>query len=150
MRVDGERSYLCLAITRDGTTWEKPSLGLIDFDGSRNNNMIADIDRRRLCMCYMFPDPRSGIPQDERVKAIVWTDGHRYCHWSWNNQVGLKRVLLGSANGEVFHEIREAANSLRSDRFNAFDGGCVFWSEEEQLFVAYFRWWDEMLPIHAP
>jgi hypothetical protein len=44
-REDGEstdsprRPFLCLARSHDGVTWEKPSLGLVEFAGSRANNI---------------------------------------------------------------------------------------------------------------
>lgn len=40
--VDGapRRPYLCLARSRDGLTWEKPALGLVEFAGSRENNIV--------------------------------------------------------------------------------------------------------------
>ena len=148
VRVDGESSYLCLARSRDGVLWEKPELGLIEFDGTRANNIIADAQGRRLGMCYTFLDPRPGAPANERVKAIAWTDGKRYYHWSRNNKGNLKMVLLASANGEVFHEMDGYADTLRSDRPNAFDGGSIFWSPVEQCFVGYFRWWDEEATRH--
>jgi hypothetical protein len=31
--------YLCYATSNDGITWKKPSLGIFDFKGSRNNNI---------------------------------------------------------------------------------------------------------------
>ncbi|HRE80929.1 MAG TPA: hypothetical protein PLN52_07760 [Opitutaceae bacterium] len=148
VRVDGESSYLCLARSRDGIHWEKPELGLIEFDGTRANNIIADAQGRRLGMCYTFLDPRPGTPANERVKAIAWTDGKRYYHWARNNKGNLKMVLLASANGEVFQEMEGYANTLRSDRPNAFDGGSIFWSAEEQCFVGYLRWWDEGAAPH--
>lgn len=40
--VDGapRRPYLCLAVSRDGLTWEKPVLGLVEFAGSKSNNIV--------------------------------------------------------------------------------------------------------------
>jgi len=37
-----ERKYtvLCYATSRDGVTWEKPNLGLVEFNGSKNNNIV--------------------------------------------------------------------------------------------------------------
>ncbi len=35
-----EGSTICVATSKDGIHWEKPSLGLVDFAGSRRNNMI--------------------------------------------------------------------------------------------------------------
>mgnify|MGYP003316074152 CR=1 FL=1 len=31
---------ICYATSQDGIEWEKPNLGLIDFNGSKNNNII--------------------------------------------------------------------------------------------------------------
>lgn len=31
--------YLCYATSKDGITWEKPNLGIIEFKGSKNNNI---------------------------------------------------------------------------------------------------------------
>lgn len=45
-RVDGavggapRRPFLCLARSRDGVTWEKPELGLVEFAGSKRNNIV--------------------------------------------------------------------------------------------------------------
>lgn len=36
------RRPLCYAISRDGLKWEKPELGLIEFRGSRRNNIVGD------------------------------------------------------------------------------------------------------------
>lgn len=33
--------YLCYAHSTDGVTWEKPNLGLVDYDGTRNNNILV-------------------------------------------------------------------------------------------------------------
>ena len=33
---------LCYAESTDGIHWEKPELGLIEFDGSRRNNIVMD------------------------------------------------------------------------------------------------------------
>ncbi len=32
---------LCYAISRDGITWQKPNLGLVEYDGSTNNNLVV-------------------------------------------------------------------------------------------------------------
>ena len=40
---------LCYATSTDGIHWEKPSLGLIEFNGNSNNN---------ICLLYTSPSPR--------------------------------------------------------------------------------------------
>ena len=34
--------YLCLAVSNDGVSWEKPDLGIVDFQGSKQNNILRD------------------------------------------------------------------------------------------------------------
>jgi len=44
----GGRMSLCYATSTDGTHWEKPNLGLVEYNGSKQNNIIE------------FPEPRPG------------------------------------------------------------------------------------------
>jgi hypothetical protein len=39
------RSRLCYAISQDGLNWEKPILGLVEYHGSRDNNILLE-DRK--------------------------------------------------------------------------------------------------------
>jgi len=41
--VNYERTHcvLCYANSKDGVHWEKPNLGLVEFNGSKNNNIVA-------------------------------------------------------------------------------------------------------------
>jgi hypothetical protein len=38
----GAKDVLCYAESSDGVTWEKPNLGLCEFDGSKSNNIVYD------------------------------------------------------------------------------------------------------------
>ncbi|MHB0874819.1 MAG: glycoside hydrolase family protein [Anaerolineae bacterium] len=37
-----KRRFICYATSSDGIHWEKPGLGQVDFDGSRDNNIVVD------------------------------------------------------------------------------------------------------------
>jgi len=37
-----DKRFVCYAVSRDGFHWEKPSLGQVWFDGSRDNNIVVD------------------------------------------------------------------------------------------------------------
>lgn len=150
---------LCLALSRDGITWEKPSLGLVAHNGSTDNNIIADDRGHPIGMGLSFLDPRPDTPRDERIKILIWSDGERYYHYPLHNPAGapptsttwrpgVRLVILGSADGHRFREL-PLQSDLRSPLPNAFDGGSLFWSEEEQQFVGYFRFWDENPATHA-
>ncbi|MSU65382.1 MAG: hypothetical protein EXS38_04600 [Opitutus sp.] len=150
---------LCLAVSADGVHWDKPNLGLVPFNGSKDNNIVTDGRGRKIGMGFSFFDPRPAVPENERVKVLIWSDGERYYHYPLDNQAGAKplsvewrkgvrTVLLGSTDGRAFHEVPLHAN-LTSRLPNSYDGGSIFWSETEQQFVGYFRWWDEHPEPHA-
>ncbi len=144
-KEDASSVYLCLATSRDGIHWERPELGLVEFQGSKANNITASSNGTSQTFMFTFYDPRPGIPADERVKGIDMRDGERRAGAAGK---GLRAAILGSADGRVWHDLNLGAD-LQSDWPNAFDGGSVFWSETEQLFVGYFRWWDTEAPRHA-
>jgi hypothetical protein len=37
---EGSTSYFCMAESKDGITWVKPNFGLVEFEGSKNNNIL--------------------------------------------------------------------------------------------------------------
>ena len=61
-REGPDTQYLCLATSKDGITWEKPSLGLVDFRGSKDNNIVAYENGHAFPACFTFLDPRPGVP----------------------------------------------------------------------------------------
>ena len=66
-KVDNvEGSYVCYAESDDGFTWERPELGLVDYEGSTSNNIISS--ERDHHLGNVFVDPSA--PADERYKAI--------------------------------------------------------------------------------
>ena len=56
------------AESRDGVLWERPALGLIDFQGSRQNNLVWDGPGGNMSV---FKDERPGVPGDQRYKAVT-------------------------------------------------------------------------------
>ena len=39
-RVWFDHAYYCYAESKDGINWTKPNLGIVDFEGSTNNNIV--------------------------------------------------------------------------------------------------------------
>jgi len=71
-RYDGYRGKTghkyALAISKDGIHWEKPNLGLVEFDGSKENNLFPTPDNRRLV--HVVFDPEDPDPQ-RRYKGLL-------------------------------------------------------------------------------
>ena len=62
----------CYAESRDGRTWIKPSLGLVEYDGSKENNIIWDGFGNHNFMVFLDTNPKT--PPQERYKALA--SGH--------------------------------------------------------------------------
>ena len=57
----------CLAVSEDGINWERPNLGLVEFEGSKDNNILPPGS-----MTPSFKDPRETDPS-KRYKHMDWT-----------------------------------------------------------------------------
>jgi len=118
---DGECT--CYAESKDGIHWTKPTLGLFEMNGNRENNVIlaqhAPLSHN---FCPML-DSRAGVPDEERYKALAGT-----------RKTGL--VAFVSADGVHWKKMREEPVITEG----AFDSQNVpMWSEHEQRYVCYFR-----------
>ncbi|MBI2190821.1 MAG: hypothetical protein HYU36_02405 [Planctomycetes bacterium] len=57
---------VCLAVSRDGIQWEKPDLGLVEFQGSKRNNILPE----ESFLPYFFQDLHEQHPA-KRYKGLV-------------------------------------------------------------------------------
>ena len=74
-----EPVYQCYATSRDGIHWERPSLGLVEYEGSTANNISASGRRLR---GYGDPGTNGGVldcpemaglePPERRYKSVGW------------------------------------------------------------------------------
>ena len=82
---DGRRAGF--ARSRDGIRWEKPDLGVVDYEGSRNNNLIAVEGDPKALIVHVLMHP--GAPPDRRYVGLCWlgargreavasSDGYRF------------------------------------------------------------------------
>ena len=64
----------CLATSRDGIHWERPSLGLVKFGGSKDNNiLLTEKDKALGYICHNFSpflDTNPDASKLERYKAV--------------------------------------------------------------------------------
>lgn len=125
-KSEGSTSYFCYAESRDGITWVKPKLGLVEFQGSKENNILlapAPKEDPWTQSISPFLDTRPGVPADERYKAV----GGQWPH-------GL--YVLVSPDGIKWRKWREQA-VFKDGAFDSLN--VAFWSETEQCYVLYFR-----------
>jgi len=108
---------VCYAESQDGRAWQRPELGLVEFKGSRRNNILPDIqrlptvvydprepdpDRRYKC----FGESATGMLQREEGHLLTSADGLR-----WRNQPSPRRY-----SGPRPYWASEFHSVLRDDR----------------------------------
>lgn len=122
---DGKKTQnTCYAESRDGIVWNKPSLGLIEISGSKENNVVLDFD----------PVAHNFSPFIDRNPAAK--PAQKYKALGGSSKTGL--IAYVSADGIRWKKLQE--ESVFTDGY--FDSQNVsFWSESEKMYVCYFRAW---------
>jgi hypothetical protein len=73
-------TFICYAESTDGIHWERPSLGICEYKGSKDNNIIIrseDIPEKQTMFdnFFVFKDTNKNCPDDERYKAVAFACG---------------------------------------------------------------------------
>ena len=65
------RSFICYAESTDCLHWVKPELGLFDFNGSKDNNIIIDESLHpNIDNFFVFKDTNPACPPERLFKAV--------------------------------------------------------------------------------
>ena len=123
---------LCYAESGDGVRWEKPSLGLVPFRGSTENNIVAPLlERQSMQGATVYRDERA--PADERYK--LWSkfrptdsqiaEGTRSGLWAMHSPDGI--------HWQTYPDQPNPPNQS-CDTQNMF-----FWDETFKCYVGYTR-----------
>lgn len=144
--VGDQNGVGCVAVSKDGEHWQKPVLNLFKHPEWRETNIIiAETGLAELSFPFApWVDSRPGVAGNERIKGLTCEPVSGAKHTAMNDPGGAKRMVLWvSPDGCRFY--RDPARSqLVTDIRNAFDGGnTLFWSEAEQQYVLYIRWYDD-------
>ena len=89
--IDSRGSVNCLATSEDGVHWERPSLGLVEFEGSTDNNILPAASGN-LPMSPAFLDLHEKDPA-KRYKAVTGVTG------MGSTQAPMKKYLFYSPDG---------------------------------------------------
>ena len=114
----------CYAESADGIHWTKPDLGLVEVNGSTQNNVILSHNGQ---FCPLI-DTRPGVPDTERYKANG-RDQQRP-----NSLVGYV-----SADGIRWTKLRDEPIVPMALENNFDSQNAMFWSEVESRYVLYAR-----------
>ena len=130
----------CYAESSDGSEWTRPSLGIVDIDGSTDNNVIIGPKSPAIRHNFTpFLDTRPGIDTSERFKALGGLFDHDRREATTH---GL--LLYGSADGIHWNQLQNEPvinQSHRGPLLTDTSSNPTFWSEIEDRYVSYMRDW---------
>ena len=126
------------AESTDGVHWERPTLGIFEFNGSRDNNIVLQgTEAKALCV---FKDGNPNTLDSERYKAI-----------GVGPPIDKRATLRGFTSPDGVHWQaldRDPILIAPDDPWPMFDSHNVaFWDTLQNRYVAYARGWIP-LPIH--
>jgi len=128
------REYTCVAFSADGVTWTRPSLGLFEFEGSRDNNIIWTGPEKSYSESHNFSpfiDANPTCRPDQRYKAVSLSKtgppgGDR------------RKVLYAFASSDGLHWRRLGDDPIIVE--GAFDShNTAFWDTVQKQYVCYLR-----------
>ena len=152
---EGVRRSAChYAVSRDGLNWEKPALGLVEFDGSAENNIL-----------FVESENVRGTPSYWVIKDYAEPDSarrYKMMRHSWDFQG--RAAQMGWSPDGIHWTFSEFGNMTGSiDSQNVF-----FWDNRTGQYVGYFRshasglrsvaratspdtfHWSRMTTVHSP
>ena len=114
----------CMAESRDGIVWSRPSLGLYEFNGSRENNIV--LTGSSGCCFAPFKDSNPDAPASERYKAVE------------ASYAGGEPKLMGfvSADGKRWKPAKPDP-LLTDGQFDSLN--VVFWDSVRSKYTAIYR-----------
>lgn len=135
--VGVNKSFLAYAESVDGTNWVKPNLGVFEFNGSKNNNIVLRTEKVgnynvTAGLPGVFKDQNPNAPQDERYKALI----------------------VSSAQGTDYHGLLAYKSpdgihwKLMTDKLiltdDAFDNqNIAFWDTQTKEYRIFWRYWTK-------
>ena len=75
-----EEIKVCYAESEDGVNWVKPNLGIKEYMGFKDNNIIldnGDVPGNNIDNFFLFKDENPTCPKEERYKALVNSESNK-------------------------------------------------------------------------
>lgn len=125
--------HACVMLSRDGIDWWRPALGEVEFNGSRENNIVAGVENvpglTGLDNFYVMLDTNPACPEEERFKAVM-----RYDSVSPDGRKIRRLVSLVSGDGLHFRMHSTITEDGYFDTLNT-----VMWHEASGKYLCYIR-----------
>jgi len=120
----GESQFCCCAESADGVHWQRPRLGLFEFQGSRDNNIVmAGVEAHNFSP---WLDENPACPTGEKYKAV--------CGLSDTGLMAYKSI-----DGYVWEKLQEEPIITEGE----FDSHNLwFWDANAHCYRCYSRYWE--------
>jgi len=126
---------ICYARSRDGVRWEKPDLGLIEYRGSRRNNIVIGHGAAGVEIGQdggmVFPDPNA--PADQRFRMVV----------RFGAEVSEGQAIHIYSSGDGIHWAlthKSVVTARKQEKGHHLDSqNVIFWDDRIGKYVAYVR-----------
>ena len=132
---------ICLATSTNGVDWERPSIGLVEYGGNKDNNLLI-----RGFTGSVFVDPNGSA--DARYKLIgedrtpwgvtsVNCGGARFRYFKEELDTWAYTGVMGAYSADGIHWSKYPAPIMPwyTDTLNV-----AFWDDRIDRYVAYVRW----------
>lgn len=106
------------AESRNGIHWNKPNLGIVEYDGGKKNNLVGLNSLEGV----VFQDPNAPAPERYAYVTHLWTEG---------------MVRFHSPDGLHWQRDKTPLLRLGADTQNV-----TFWDERLRKYVLYLRGWQ--------
>ena len=133
---DTSQEFFAVALSDDGIYWKRPSVGLFEFNGSKENNIIWTSGKEKgYWECHNFTpfkDTNPNAKPDQLYKGV--TLGRRDVNGDGENEI----VLLGFASPDGIHWNRIRDKAIITE--GSFDSqNTAFWDSNLENYVCYSR-----------
>ncbi len=119
-----ELQFACYAESPDGKVFTKPKLGLFEFEGSKDNNIVWGNPSHNFAA---FKDTRPGVPAEEKYKALQSA-----------NSAKLGKGLAAFYSADGIHWRVAIDKPVITN--GAFDSqNLAFWDPNHQEYRSYYR-----------
>jgi hypothetical protein len=134
-KVMTHREVTCVAVSKDGVHWNKPTLDIVEFEGSKSNNIVWDGIGTHCFAPFIDANPDS--KPSEKYKAL---SRGRYVKGSFDTPERQKGVvgLYTFASADGLHWKQTSAKPVITK--GAFDSQNLgFWDVNREKYICYSR-----------
>lgn len=131
---DSHPYFLCYAESNDGINWRKPELNLVEFQGSKKNNIV--MSSGKLGDVYpdlghpaVFKDENPNAAPDAKYKALIR---------DYSPETGVKGMLAFKSPDGIHWQLMHPTSVLTEDPFDSQN--IAFWDPAAKIYRAYWRY----------